>query len=283
MSKKDLIVNEAVILLGGMGTRLLPYTKSVPKEMLPVYDVPAIFLLVEEAYLSGIKKIIFVITKHNKRIIESFFNKDEYLDNFLKDKPDKKKQLDRINKVINSMEFKYVHQNIKGTFGALYAAKKEIKNDNFIVMYGDDLIDSTTPLTKSLINEFKNDTKMYVSVQEKSMKYLPNVGVVKLDKNNHLLDLVEKDKNHSNCELHGRMLLNKDIFKVKNLLRKHDNDEYYLSYALLKFKGQVKAFKYHGEYFNLGEKDGYIKASIHYALKNNKRDSLLEFIRKEIK
>ena len=60
------MVNEAVILLGGMGTRLLPYTKTIPKEMLPVYDVPAIFLLVKEAYLSGIKKIIFVVTEHNK-------------------------------------------------------------------------------------------------------------------------------------------------------------------------------------------------------------------------
>ena len=87
-------IDEAVILLGGMGTRLLPLTKTIPKEMLPIYDVPAIFLLVEEAYESGIKKIIFVVTKHNKKIIEDFFSNDTYLNNFLKDKPDKLKLLD---------------------------------------------------------------------------------------------------------------------------------------------------------------------------------------------
>ena len=76
-------ITESVILLGGMGTRLLPYTKTVSKEMLPIYDVPAIFLLVKEAYLSGIKKIIFVTNPHNRQLIKSFFSKDKYLDNFL--------------------------------------------------------------------------------------------------------------------------------------------------------------------------------------------------------
>ena len=120
------MINEAVILLGGMGTRLLPLTKTIPKEMLPIYDVPAIFLLVEEAYLSGIKKIIFVITKNNKKMIESFFSDNNYLNNFLKDKPDKQKLLDRVNKVINNMEFKYIYQTTKGTYGALYSSKKYI-------------------------------------------------------------------------------------------------------------------------------------------------------------
>ena len=71
------MINEAVILLGGMGTRLLPYTKTIPKEMLPIYDVPNIYLLVEEAYKSGIKKIIFVVTKHNINLIKQFFSKDQ--------------------------------------------------------------------------------------------------------------------------------------------------------------------------------------------------------------
>jgi UTP-glucose-1-phosphate uridylyltransferase len=80
--------------------------------------------------------------------------------------------------------------------------------------------------------------------------------IVKLDKDNNLVDLVEKNEDNSSCEIHGRMLLNKRIFDVKDLLFKHDNDEYFLPYALLKFKGQVKTLKYQGEYFNLGEKTG---------------------------
>ena len=276
-------IDEAVILLAGMGTRLLPLTKTMPKEMLPIYDVPAIFLLVEEAYKSGIKKIIFVVTKHNKKIIENFFNPDIYLNNFLKDKPDKQKLLNRVNEIINNMEFKYVYQNIKGTYGALYSAKKYIKNDNFILMYGDDLIDSDIPLTKVLIDNFKKNHNMLVAIMDKDKDELPNVGVVKLDKDNNIIDLVNKKEEHSSCELHGRMLLNKRIFTIKNKLYKHANDEYYLSYALLHFPGEVKGITYQGEYFNLGDKTGYIKASIHYALKDkNEKDNLIKYMKEVI-
>ena len=271
-------IKEAVILLGGMGTRLLPYTKSVPKEMLPIYNTPAIFLLVKEAYLSGIKKIIFVVTKHNKKMIENFFSDDNYLNNFLKDKPEKQKLLNELNDIIKKMQFKYIYQNIKGTYGALYSARKYIKEDNFIVMYGDDLIDGNEPVTKLLINEFNKTGNMQVAVKEKDYNELPKVGVVKLDNNDNIINLVPIKEDHSNCEIHGRMLLNKKIFNVLNDLYKHDNDEYYLPYALLKFN-EVHAYKYDGEYFNLGNTTGYIKASIHYALKNNKdNNDLLKYI-----
>ena len=273
-------IDEAVIILGGMGTRLLPITKTISKEMLPIYDVPTIFLLVREAYKSGIKKIIFVVTKHNRNLVESFFSKDAYYDNFLKDKPDKQKLLEEVNKIIDNMEFKYVYQNIKGSYGALYSARKFIKNDNFILMYGDDLIDSNIPVTKLLINEFKKRENMYVAIKETKEENLPNVGIVKLDKNNNLIDLVPKEEQNSKCVLHGRMLLNKKIFTIKNKLVKHDNDEYYLPYALLEFIGDVKGIKYSGEYFNIGKKTGYIKASIHYALKDKKeKDELIEYMK----
>ena len=277
------MIDEAVILLGGMGTRLLPLTKTMPKEMLPIYDVPAIFLLVEEAYLSGIKKIIFVVTKHNKYLLEKFFSDDTYLNNFLKDKPDKAILLDRINKVIKNIEFKFVYQTLKGSFGALYSAKKYIKNDSFILMYGDDLIDSKIPVTKTMIEKYKKEKKMYVAIQEKEVNTLPNVGIVKLDKDNNLIDLVSKNEDHSSAELQGRMLLNKKIFTAKNKLYKHSNDEYYLPYALLHFPNEVKGIKYNGEYFNLGNKTGYIKASIHYALKDEKeKDNLIKYIKEVI-
>jgi len=276
-------IDEGIILLGGMGTRLLPLTKTIPKEMLPIYDVPAIFLLVEEAYNSGIKKIIFVVTKHNKKIIENFFSNDIYLNNFLKNKPDKQKLLERINNVIKNMDFKYIYQNFKGTYGALYSAKKYIKNDYFILMYGDDLIDNTIPVTKELLDNYKKKPNMYVAIKEKKLENLPNVGIVKLDKDNNIIDLVDKNLEHSNCELHGRMLLNKKIFTIKNKLFKHSNDEYYLPYALLYFKGEVKGIKYHGKYFNIGEKTGYIKASINYALKNDKdKDNLISYLKEVI-
>lgn len=277
------MINEAIILLGGMGTRLLPYTKTIPKEMLPIYDVPNIYLLVREAYLSGIKKIIFVVTEHNKSIIENFFSKDNYLDEFLKDKPDKKELLKEIDEIINNIEFIYVYQEIKGTYGALYSSKDYILNDNFILMYGDDLIDSDIPITKQLIDKYMINPCMYVALKEKKQEDLPNVGIIKLDENDNIIDIVDKNNSHSNCELHGRMLLNKKIFTIKDQLYKHDNDEYYLPYALLNFPDEVKGIKYQGKYFNIGEKTGYIKASIHYALKKgNEKDDLIKFIKEEI-
>ena len=97
------MIKEAVILLGGMGTRLLPYTKTVSKEMLPVYDVPNVFLLVKEAYLSGIRKIIFVITKHNDYLIKRFFFFFLYLNDFLKNSPDKKKLLNMVDDIIHQI------------------------------------------------------------------------------------------------------------------------------------------------------------------------------------
>ena len=273
-------IDEAVILLGGMGTRLLPLTKTVSKEMLPIYDVPNIFLLVEEAYKSGIKKIIFVVTKHNRYLIENFFKNDVFLNDFLKNDPDKKKKLDRVYEVIHHMSFKYVYETVKGSFGALYSAKKLIKRDNFVLMYGDDLVDSRIPLTKQLLNEFNKKPMMYVAIREKKKSELPDVGIVKLDKNNNLIDLVPKDEKNSSSIIHGRMILNKKIFRAKNRLPKQKNNEYYLPYALLYYPNDVKVLKYTGEYFNIGSKTGYIEASIHYALKDKKeKDKLIKYMK----
>ena len=155
------MINEAVIIVGGMGTRLLPYTKTVTKEMLPIFDVPSIFLLVKEAYLSGIKKVIFVVTKRNKKLIENYFSSDTYLDNFIKDEPVKQKLLLELKKIIKEMKFQYVYETLRGSYGAVYSARNYIKNDNFLVMYGDDIIDSKIPLTKQLIDNYQKTNRYY--------------------------------------------------------------------------------------------------------------------------
>ncbi|MBQ8891661.1 MAG: hypothetical protein IJ068_02220 [Bacilli bacterium] len=273
----DTTIDEAVILLGGMGSRMLPYTKTVSKEMLPIYDVPNIFLIVKEAYLSGIKKIIFVVTEHNVDLIKKFFSNDSYLNEFLKDKPEKLAKLNAINEIINNMEFTYVYQEMLGTYGALYSAKDYLKHDNFIVMYGDDLIDSPTPLTSQLIESFKKNNMQQVAVNE-NMQNIPNVGIAVASDKNTLINLVPKNETSSRRVVHGRMLLNKKIFSIKDTIKKHNDNEYYLPYELLNFS-DVYLYSYKGNYFNIGEKTGFIKASIYYALKDNKeKDNLVHFI-----
>lgn len=274
-------INEAVILVGGMGTRLLPYTKTIPKEMISIYDVPAIYLIIREAYLSGIKKIIFIVTKRNKSLIENFFSNDEYLNEFIKGDSSKEELVKELKEMIKNITFKYVYQSIRGTFGALYSARNYIKRDYFLVMYCDDLIDNEISVTEQLLNEFKKDEKMYIALKKSNYEELPKVGVAKLDKNNYLLNFVPKDEDNSKAILHGRMILNKKVFKVKNQLIVHDHSEYYLPYALLKFN-DVKGYFYQGEYFDLGSKLGCLKASIHYCMKTSCKDDLIKYL-KDIK
>lgn len=272
-------IKEAVIIIGGMGTRLLPYTKTISKEMMPIFDVPSIFLQVKEAYLSGIKKIIFVVTRRNKQLIQNFFSIDNYLNNFIKGNDDKEKLVQEVNEIISNMNFNYVYQKIPGTYGALYSARKLIRNNNFIVMYGDDIMDSSIPLCKQLIDEFKKDEKMLITIKKYPKDELPASGLIRVDENNYFLGIVKKEDS-SYANLLGRYLLNKKIFTVKDKLKCYANNELYLPHALLNFKGEVKAYWYNDEYFNIGEKLGFIKASIHFGLKNNEyKEELVSYLK----
>lgn len=273
-------IDEAVIIASGLGTRMLPYTKTITKEMLPVFDVPAIFLLVKEAYLSGIKKIIFVVTKKNKKLIQNFFSNDTYLNNFLKNEPEKFKLLEEINLIIKKINFKYVYQVEKGSYGSVYSARNYLKNDNFVVMYCDDIFDSETPLVKQLIMEFQNNQKMILAVKKLPYDQLSKNGVIKIDENSFLTDITQRE-NASNLIALGRFILNKKIFTIKKQLPYYKNNELYLPHSLLNFKGEVKVYCCDDEYFDIGEKIGFIKASIHYGLKNNLyKNELIAYLKK---
>ena len=123
-------INEAVVLVGGMGTRLLPYTKAIGKEMMPVFDVPLLHKLVLECYNSGINKMIFVVTKYNKSLIQKYFSENEYLDNYIKNNPSKQELLKELKMLMKNMKIIYVNQQERGTYGALYSARKYIKGSS---------------------------------------------------------------------------------------------------------------------------------------------------------
>ncbi len=188
-----------------MGTRMLPYTKTVSKEMLPIYDVPNIHMIVKECYESDIKKIIFVITKYNKKLIENYFSNNQFLNNFIKGNKEKESLLNEINDLIKNIKFSYVYQQEKGTYGALYSARKYIKGDAFALLYGDDLFDSTIPPLKQLIEKYIIDEKMSIGTIDTDKD---KVGIVKKDKDNYFIDLVDSNKK-TNEIIVGRMILNK--------------------------------------------------------------------------
>src|SRR5574344_1480752 len=151
-------ITKCIIPVAGKGTRFLPATKAISKEMLPIIDKPIILMQVIEAYKSGIKEIIFIVGKHYELLLKKLFSIDNELIEFLGDDLSKLALLDEIHEIINNVTFHYVYQDesIRGTSGALYAAKEYINKDEYFgVIYGDDVIDASIPALKQLIEENK--------------------------------------------------------------------------------------------------------------------------------
>jgi len=277
-------VKKCIIPIAGKGTRFLPITKTVSKEMLPIVNEPTILLLVKECFKSGIEEIIFVVGEHNHNLVKNFFSKNEELEAFLGD--DKKKELlNDINEIISKMKFHYVFQdeNIRGTAGAIYAAREYIDDEYFGVMFGDDLIDSEIPVLKQLIDEHELHNCNVVGVGEVPRKLIPNYGIVKYEKENIVCEFVEKPKLEeapSNHALQGRLVLSSTLLDKILLCEKHANNEYYIPEVLMNSNEELRAVKYDGTYYDIGSHVGYIKANIAYGFKNEKiKEELLEFIK----
>lgn len=277
-------VKKCVMTIAGMGTGMLPITKTVTKEMLPVINTPILFYQVKEAYMSGIKEIIFVVSKKNIDLVKSFFSSNNNLDKFIADKKEKAILLKELNEIIKNVEFKYILQKEKGTFGALYSARKLLNNEFFAVCFPDDLVFSDKPLLKQLIDEHKRTNDMVIAVKETDYEDLPNYGIIQYGSENIMQDLVYKDEVPlpSLDVLHGRFILHTKIFNVKNSLHKRSNDELQLPEALLHFKG-VRCVSFKGAYFDVGKPLGYMKANIYASCNNDMfKDNIKNFIKKEI-
>ena len=277
MSKEN-DIKEAVVLLGGLGTRMLPYTKAIGKEMLPIFDVPLLHKLVLECYNSGIRKMIFVVTKFNKSLIQKYFSPDAYLDNYIKNNPEKQELLKELKMLIKNMKFVYVHQQERGTYGALYSARKYIKNNNFLVLYDDELIVSEVSSIDQVINEFKKVNKMVIGVMEDRSE---TVGLVVTDKDNNFIDLKRSNETKSRNIIVGRMVLNKKVFTIRKLCQFSKENELFLPQAIVHhLNGEAKIVKIKGEYFNIGSKLGYLKASLLFATKSIYKDDIKDYINK---
>ena len=275
-------IKKCVIVIAGFGTRMLPITKTVSKEMLPIVDIPAIFLQVREAYLSGIKEIIFVVSRRNINLIKNFFTNDLVLMNEIKDNKEKLNLVSNVNEIISKMKFVYVIQRERGTYGALYSARKYLKDEVFALMYGDDLMISDTPVLKQLIDEYKRTNNMVVVSRTLPDEKLPKFGIIKYKNEfDNILDNIcyKSNNNPSNDIIYGRFILKSDIFKVKNKLVYHSK-ELQLPTALLHFKNEVRILKYNGIYFNIGNKLDYLKANIYFSLKrSDMHDEMLNYIK----
>ena len=263
-------IKKCVIPAAGYGTRMLPITKTVSKEMLPINLFPAIFYQVREAYLSGIKEIIIVVLKRNKKLIKNFFSYDNDLLKFIKNEPEKLSLLKELHEIIENVKFHYVIQKEKGSYGAVYSARKLLNDEYFGVIFADDIVDSETPLLKQLIKEHERTNHMVIASKNLPLKDLPKYGSIKYKKENIIDELLYKEEViGGNADIiHGRFIVHTKIFNIRNKLIYHKNNELQLPNAILLFKDEVRALNYEGTYFNVGSKLGLLKANIHFTLKN---------------
>lgn len=276
---------KAVIPAAGLGTRLLPATKSQPKEMLPIYNKPTIQYVLEEAINSGIDDIL-IVTGRNKHSIEDHFDKSYELEYALQ-KAGKDRVLKDVRKITNLADVCYVRQkDINGLGDAILCAEKHIQDEPFAVLLGDSITRSKIPLTRQLIDVFNHYNKSTVAIREVSPDLVNRHGIV--DGSNfqgnvyNINNLVEKPdvgEAPSNLAIVGRYILTPDIFDKIKQTEPGFNGEIQLTDALSKLD-EVYGFKFDGKVFNIENRLEWIKSSIDFAMCDDEfRDDLIEYMK----
>ncbi|RUS42664.1 UTP--glucose-1-phosphate uridylyltransferase GalU [Cohnella sp. AR92] len=269
-------VRKAIIPAAGLGTRFLPATKAMPKEMLPIVDKPTIQYIVEEAIESGIEDII-VVTGKGKRAIEDHFDIAFELEQTLEEKG----KLDILQKVRQSsnVEIHYIRQKeAKGLGHAVWCARNFIGNEPFAVLLGDDIVQSDTPCTKQLIKQYENTGKSVIGVQAVGTDQTSRYGILdpyeksgRLYKVRRFVEKPPQGQAPSNLAIMGRYVLAPEIFEH---LGRHEigaGGEIQLTDAIQKLNEElgVYAYDFEGMRYDVGEKLGFIMTTVDFALRND--------------
>ncbi|MFY9301717.1 MAG: UTP--glucose-1-phosphate uridylyltransferase GalU [Atribacterales bacterium] len=267
-------VKKAVIPVAGLGTRLLPATKTQPKEMLPIVDKPAVQYVVEEAITSGIESILFV-TGRGKRAIEDYFDYSVELEQELENRG-KEELLDEIKKVGNLVPVYYVRQKSpRGLGDAVYQAREFVGEEPFALILADDIFVTPSPLLGEIMELYRQKPAIYLTVTPVPPQDVSSWGVIKGEKVGEALyrveDLVEKpekDKAPSSLAIVGRYVLTPSIFEAIERTPPGRGGEIQLTDAIRALLGreEVYALELRGKHFGVGDKVGYLKANIAFAL-----------------
>ena len=265
-------VTKAIIPAAGLGTRMLPISHAVPKEMLPVVDLPAIYHLVKEAADSGITDIL-IITNRDKDAMESFFDLSIEYGQALAAKG-KKKELDMLYEIANMANVYFLRQKeTKGLGHAVGRARKFVGDEPFVVLYGDDVVFSETPVCRQMMDVYEKYGKAVVGVKPVPVKDLQKYCSLKVDalpgedKVTFCTDMIEKPKpgeEFSNLAILGRVLLTPDVFDIIDALPPGAGGEIQLTDAmaiLARTDGMI-ALDYEGVRYDLGSKLGFLMANV---------------------
>lgn len=280
-------VRKAVIPAAGLGTRFLPATKAMAKEMLPIVDKPTIQFIVEEALKSGIEDIL-IVTGKAKRSIEDHFDANLELETNLKEKH--KDELLKLVEETTDINLHFVRQKHPLGLGhAVLQAKAFVGNEPFVVMLGDDLMEDDVPLTKQLMLDYENTHASTIAVMEVPEEETHKYGIINPGEEvakglYNVKNFVEKPKPGeapSNLAIIGRYLLTPEIFSVLEEQEPGAGGEIQLTDAIdtLNKTQRVFAHDFKGTRYDVGDKFGFMKTSIEYGLKHPEvQENLKEYI-----
>jgi len=282
-------VNKVVFPVAGLGSRFLPATKSIPKEMLPIIDKPLIQYAVDEAIDAGFSELIFITGNTKKAIQDHFkFNPDLNISNLTEDK---KNFLSEMHRVIPShVSCKYIIQDEPLGLGhAILQAKEAIGEDPFAVVLADDLIDSKQGVLKQMLDHYNDENSSIISVQKIMKSESINYGIIEFKEVNKdlmkIINIVEKpspENAPSNYGVVGRYILSSKIFSMLDKVSAGVGNEIQLTDAikLLLKTNPIYSYKFNGTRYDCGTKIGFIKANIAFALNNpNYSDELKIYIK----
>jgi UTP--glucose-1-phosphate uridylyltransferase len=280
-------VRKAIIPAAGLGTRFLPATKAMPKEMLPIVDKPTIQYIVEEAVESGIEDII-IVTGKGKRAIEDHFDHSFELEQNLLQKG-KYELLSEVQKSSELVDIHYIRQKEpRGLGHAIWCARKFIGDEPFAVLLGDDIVQADKPCLKQLMEQYNRYNATILGVQTVPAEDVSRYGIVggneigsRIFSVDRLVEKPTQEESPSNLAILGRYILSPKIFEVLSQQRPGAGGEIQLTdaiAALNEFEA-VYAFDFEGTRYDVGEKMGFIQTTIEFALNRpDLRDQLLNYL-----
>lgn len=266
-------IKKAIVAVAGSGTRLLPATKAMPKEMLPIVDKPIIQLIVEELVEAGIEDIILV-TKWDKKPLEDHFDYNWALINDLK-KAEKFELAEEVKKIADMANFIYVRQ--KGPYGngtPILSAASLVKDEPFVFVFGDDLVKSKVSFTKDMLSDYATHGNPIIAVQEVPEDQVNRYGIVKLRNDSmEIEDIIEKptiEEAPSRLADFGRMVLNQEIIDILKTTALGKGNELWIVDAIKTFVKNGGKFMAknvdEGEWLTTGDPLNYMTTIIKYAL-----------------
>ncbi|RKX61262.1 MAG: UTP--glucose-1-phosphate uridylyltransferase [Thermodesulfobacteriota bacterium] len=283
------MIKKAVLPVAGLGTRMLPITKVVPKELLNIIDRPTIEYVVNETIESGIETLIFIVSQGKGGIID-YFDTNLNLRSFLKER----NKLDLL-KIVEEVEEKIKHlidvrqKEPLGLGHAVLMAEKAVENEPFAVLLGDDLVDATPPCLKQMIDIYNKVQANIIAIEEVPWENVSKYGIIEGEKvENNLIQIkrvIEKPKKEeapTNLAIIGRYIFKPEIFAYLKKIEKDPSGEYQLTDAIqlmINDGHKVYGYLFQGKRFDTGNKKGYFETILHYGIKDPElKEVLIKFV-----